>query len=335
MGRHSLKKKILFRADANSSIGIGDLVSFLNLSSYFQRLEWECHFLVRNYLPARALLNNRTLNYMVIDEYASIEQEVSAINQYLSKYDIKAIFLQINERVLSQYDKLRGDIFKACVCFNSGLPKGYDVVLSWDNNSASYFNLQEFSHTKFFLGPEYVVLPISFKKELIKQRMYKNKRGRLLIAMGGADEFNFTGKIVRKLNELKCSMEINIVLGAGYANLHELEKFLTLSSLKYHIVQNIKNMFSEYMGCDIAIGAGGLTASELVATRTPALLIALYEHQVTRCKYFTHMGWAKYLGYKTVEALTKEDLINFIPNRNERFDIKIEEVVSYINGLCS
>ncbi|MFQ5676793.1 MAG: hypothetical protein ACE5G1_12925, partial [bacterium] len=36
--------------------------------------------------------------------------------------------------------------------------------------------------------------------------------------------------------------------------------------------------------------------SELVATHTPSLLVAAYEHQVARCRYFDEKGMAVYLG---------------------------------------
>ena len=57
-------------------------------------------------------------------------------------------------------------------------------------------------------------------------------------------------------------------------------------------------MLDEYLSCNIGIGAGGLTSSEMVATRLSTILIATYKHQIARCKYFDKQGWAKYLGYR-------------------------------------
>ena len=42
-------KRILFRADAKPSIGIGDLMSLINLSFYLNPREWECFFMIKAY----------------------------------------------------------------------------------------------------------------------------------------------------------------------------------------------------------------------------------------------------------------------------------------------
>ena len=87
------------------------------------------------------------------------------------------------------------------------------------------------------------------------------------------------------------------------------DKNLINSNIKYLIKENVTNMLDEYLDCDIGIGAGGLTSSELVATKTSAILIATYEHQIARCQYFNEMGWAKYLGFK---SYNEQELIDSI-----------------------
>ena len=328
-------KKILFRADAKISIGIGDLMSFVNLSRYFEEHGWECHFIVKDYIPVLALLNEYQIkNYLTIDKNSSIEQEIEIINNYLTTNEIKAIFLQINEVDLSHYSKIKNDIYKACVHFKENLAAGYNLVLSWDPDSHKYFNCDKYSRTKFFLGPEYVILSIDFDQDAIEGKIHNQDRKNLLLAMGGADEFDFTAKVIQKLKEMKCDMDLRIILGAGYNQTRNLEKILKVSKLKYQVRQNVKNMFAEYMACDVAIGTGGLTASELVYTRIPALLVAVYEHQTTRCKYFDQMGWVKYLGYRDIEKLDLNDLKTFIPKAKNRLSNRIKDVVKHIDGVC-
>ena len=328
-------KKILFRADAKVSIGIGDLMSFINLSRYFKEHGWECHFIVKDYAPALALLNDHKIkNHLTIDKNSSIKQEIETINNYLTTNEIKAIFLQINEVELSHYSEIKNDIYKACVHFKENLADDYDLVLSWDIDSNRYFNQDSYSRTKFFLGPEYVILSSDLDKDMIGRKTYNQDRKTLLVAMGGADEFDFTAKVIQKLNEMKCEMGLRIVLGAGYNQTRNLGKILEASRLKYKVRQNVKNMFAEYMACDVAIGTGGLTASELVYTRIPTLLVAVYEHQITRCKYFDQMGWVKYLGYQDIGNLGLNDLKTFTPEVKNSLSNRIEDVVKHIDGVC-
>ena len=83
-------------------------------------------------------------------------------------------------------------------------------------------------------------------------------------------------------------------------------------------------MFEEYLDCDVAIGSGGLTASELVATRTPSVLIATYEHQIERCRYFDSARNVKYIGYRQFDnqELMRSIAYPIKPNGQICFDTK-------------
>ena len=166
---------------------------------------------------------------------------------------------------------------------------------------------------------------------LDRENTLQNKK--ILIAMGGSDEFDFTNKIVKTIIKHELDLELNIVIGSGYKFKKELELLLKNTPIKYCIKHNVTDMLHEYLSCDIGIGAGGLTSSELIATKTPAILIALYEHQQARCEYFQLNGWAKYLGYR---EFNENDLLEalknpIIPSRNIEF--KSKKIVELIDEL--
>ena len=329
-------KKIIFRADAGPSIGTGDLVSFIHLSRYFERRGWECYFVARDYPAAVALLNLHNIRKRtVIRNNVSAAREVEIINGRITKSRADAVFLQVSENALSRYSGIANNAFRACAYFGNDLPAGYDLVLNWDVGSEGRFDRRKHPGTKFFLGPEYIIISADFDRRAIKKRTYGKERKNLAVMMGGADERNFTARVVKKLDGLRCGMKISVILGAGYRHEKELGKILAGSSLDYKIKKNVKNMFDEYMGCDVAIGAGGLTASELVVTGTPAMLTALYEHQIARCGYFGRMGWVRYLGYRSVDNIDIRGLESFVPDPKNRLAIKIEEVVRYMDRACS
>ena len=114
--------------------------------------------------------------------------------------------------------------------------------------------------------------------------------------MGGADELDFTSKVANVIAGK--DMELIIIVGAGYDQKERLKNSLDEKGAAYTIKVNVEDMLAEYLSCDFAIGAGGLTSSELVASRTPCALIATYEHQIARCEYFDIEGWVKYLGFR-------------------------------------
>lgn len=329
-------KKIAFRADAKPSIGTGDLVSLINLSAYFDRRGWETHFIIRDHKAATELLKSRGIKRsFILDEKIPIGEEVIKINDYVERNGIGVIFFEITERRLAEYNGITDKAVKACVSFDGDLPPGMDLVVDWDVNANEVFGKRKYPDTEFLLGLEYVVLPVEFDFKKIFSRTYKSKPQTLLITMGGADDLNFTEKVVDALLRNNPGFNLNIVIGSGYMFEASLREKLKTSSVKYEIKKNITSMFEEFMNCDAAIAAGGLTSFELIASRTPATLIATYEHQVPRCDYFGNMGWATYLGFR---AFDEKALIKSIRNpktdlpknvfRTERIEERTDELLS-------
>lgn len=318
-------KKVLFRADARPSIGIGDLMSLIHLSKYFEDSGWETHFIIRRYDAGWKLVKKFNVERLVdLPPNISVKNEIEAINQYSEKNSIDLLFFEITERKLTEYRGLLPGVKKACVSFDGSILSDMDLVVDWDVDAYRYFKPENHSNTRFLLGPEYVVLPFDFDFKLIKKRQYRPFPEKMLICMGGADELNFTQKIINVLKQNKNQMRVTIIVGSGYGYRGKLEKSLSFVPFEYEVKQNISKMFEEYLDCDVAIGSGGLTASELVATRTPSVLIATFEHQIARCRYFNSVKSAKYIGYRQFDdrELMKSISDPIKPNGQICFDTK-------------
>lgn len=304
-------KKILFRADAAPHIGIGDLVSLINISKYFDK-DYEKYFIIKDYKAGVNLIKKQNIkNCSVIDSKISIEDEVKYINNFIVQNNIDILFLEITETKLSNYVGLSKNIKKVAVNFDGYILDDLDLVIDWDVEAYRFFDTLKYPNTKFLLGAKYVILPKEFYSSKVVSRQNRVDYPKILIAMGGADEFDFTSKIVQSIISLDIKVELNIIIGSGYEHKDNLENILNKSNLKYNIKQNIINMLDEYLNSDIGIGAGGLISSEMVASKLPSVLIATYEHQIARCKYFDTQGWAKYLGYRRFDnKKLKEAILN-------------------------
>jgi len=149
--------------------------------------------------------------------------------------------------------------------------------------------------------------------------------------MGGADELDFTSKVADAVADKK--RELIIVVGAGYEKKEELANLLDKKNIRYDIKVNVQDMLSEYLACDFAIGAGGLTSSELVASHTPCAFIATYEHQIARCEYFDRNEWGKYLGFRGFNRIKLMNAVNnFLPNFKSNI-FNTEELVNEIRQI--
>jgi len=324
-------KRILFRADALKKIGTGDLMSLIQLSKYFAKDGWEVSFLTKKTQASLNMLKAHSIkNVFFIESNQSFSSEIEMINSIGAKNEISAFFMEISEKKMTDYENLISIPFKACVCFDGFFPKDFVFVLDWGINAKSLYDQKLNPQVKFLLGPQYVILPITFDHEIISQRKYANTFQKILIAMGGCDENNITSKIITDL--LDChSLTLNIILGAGYEHEDSLLKLLDKSKLKYIIHKNIKNMFSKYMECDVGIGAGGLISSELIATKTPTILISTYEHQIERCQFFHNKGLAIYLGHKEYNKKLLQKYVKTPKIPKLSIDFNSNEIIKQFN----
>jgi spore coat polysaccharide biosynthesis predicted glycosyltransferase SpsG len=296
--------KYLFRADAAPHIGIGDLVSLIKLSEY---LEGEKYFIVKDYEASIKLVESFNLNYFIIDKNISTKDEVDFINKIVRVKEIDKLIIEITEKKLIEYVGLEAPK-KIAVNFDGQICDGLDLVINWNSNSMKY-------PVRSLVGYEYAV---------IDKRFFEIKKAQptqVLAAMGGADEIDMTYKIVETL--LKNGItDLNVIVGAGYEG-----KVYELLEPKV----NVKDMANEYSQAKVAITAGGLSAIEAVATKTPVILIANYEHQIKRCKFLAEIGVAKFLGYREFdEKKFIESLHNF---KIEDYKIKTKKVVDEILNL--
>jgi len=291
-------KKILLRGDAGPTIGSGNLTALIHLSKRFQANGWETHFMIRDYAAGKKLAGQHRLEPCHwFPRGFSMKEEVEEINTYL-EHNAIGHFLGFIAGSLTEYANLPAHVFKACICcHDSGtLPKNLDLAVDWNFPPPEQYDVKAFPDTRFFLGPEYVILPDNFDADRIANRRFKKPVRNILISMGGVDEHNLTTAIVGKIADEVPDAHLTIVLGAGFSGQAGLDAVLRSCGLPHECKQGVTDMFSEYLNCDAAIAAAGTTAFELVATHTPALLIAAYEHQVARCEFFAERGMAVYLG---------------------------------------
>lgn len=327
MGFNSRMKKILFRADAKPSIGIGDLMSLLHLSAYLE--DFECYFLTQATSAAKEIMKRyKPKKLFWLDENASIESDVNIINKLIVDETIDMLFFEITECKLTDYVGINSNVHKVCVNFDGCVFDDIKLLINWDVAAHAYYDVNKFPNTKFLLGSKYVILPKVFYSNEIQNRRYAKVRKKILIAMGGADELDFASKVVNALLDKK--YKLIIIVGAGYTKKNELINLLNVRGIEYEMKVNVHDMLSEYMMCDFAIGAGGLTSSELVASRTPCALVATYEHQIARCEYFDSKGWSKYLGFREFDD---NELRSVIENFNPIYDDNIFETQQIIEEL--
>jgi spore coat polysaccharide biosynthesis predicted glycosyltransferase SpsG len=293
--------RYLFRADAAPHIGIGDLVSLIKLSEY---LDGEKYFIIKNYEASLKLVKDYNLNYFVIEKNISIKDEVNFINKVIETKKIDKLILEITERKLNEYEGLK-ETTKIAINFDGEICNDLDLVINWNSDNLKY-------PVKSLVGYEYAIIDKKFFN------IKKDNPNQILIAMGGADEIDITYKVVKTLLKNNIT-NLNVIVGAGYKG-----KVFELIKPKV----NVKNMADEYKKAKIAITAGGLSAIEAATTKTPAILIANYFHQIKRCEFLEKQGVAEFLGYRNFDE--KELIKNLNGFKINTFEVKTKKVIDEI-----
>lgn len=146
------------------------------------------------------------------------------------------------------------------------------------------------------VGPEFALIREEFRvmRQLMTQRFLAVVR--IFVGFGGADPDNAAGQVVSSLLDGKVG-EVEIVVVAGAANIHypELE-VLCQNVPTVKLYKNTDRMAEILAGCDLAIGAGGVSALERCVLGIPSLIYSIADNQVLASEGLAGMGAARYMG---------------------------------------
>ncbi len=132
-------------------------------------------------------------------------------------------------------------------------------------------------------GSKYALLRPEFAKlrEYSLKRRVKSKIEHLLIAFGGIDKANATGKVLESLKEssLPADCHITVVIGATPVWLDAVKKIAETMPWPTEIQVDVSNMAQLMAESDLCIGAAGSTSWERCCLGVPTLLTVLSSNQ--------------------------------------------------------
>lgn len=139
-------------------------------------------------------------------------------------------------------------------------------------------------------GPAYCVLGFAFDG---RRRATTRAPGRrALVTFGGSDPAGLTPRMVRALARRVRVHEIIVILGPGYVDDGALARLATESNGTITLTRDVADVAGAMLDCDAAVSAAGLTAYELAATGTPAVLVPSIEHERPVARALAQAGTA-------------------------------------------
>lgn len=311
--------RIAFRADASLQLGTGDLVSCLALERRARRRGHQSLVLARDHTPARDLLARSGAAHELLPAAQPLEVELEWIGAVCRRFGTDAIVFEITERGLDAYEPMPPPApVMAAIDFFGAMTPRYHLVVNWDAGGAARYRTEDFPETTFLLGPQFVVLAPEFDAAAARERRIRARGRDVLIAMGGADGANHTVAVLEILEEVGGQLEVCVVVGSANPHRRSIERAAAGSRHHVEVVGPLAHLFDRMSACDLAFAAGGLTAMELLASGTPAVLIAAVPHQVSRCRHFADQGAAVYWGEEIGDVAARRAEVDDLLQNSER-----------------
>jgi UDP-2,4-diacetamido-2,4,6-trideoxy-beta-L-altropyranose hydrolase len=210
-----VKKKIVFRADGNSGLGLGHIARCCALADMLKD-NFHCCFYIR--ATSKTIIDN-------IQNYCT---SVTEINDTVSFDEESETWVNILEGdeiiVLDGYNFDTGYQLKikskGCklVCIDDMHPYHFvaDVIINHSPNIlCTQYSCEPY--TQLFLGPGYVLLKkIFLQKAALQNKVLDFDNSPLLVCMGGADPGNKTVEIVKEVRQLFPGKKILVIVGSAY-----------------------------------------------------------------------------------------------------------------------
>lgn len=279
------------RADGNNHIGAGHIMRMLSLAEELKKLT-ELKFLTKDKM-SKTLIEERNCEYAELssDIPAFSIKEAEEICTLYGSCSISKPGLLIDSYLVSDEYLMLLKKYFVVICMDDTAEKmiNADAIVNYNlyADEAVYKSLYDKNDNdsklpKLLLGKDYMPVRKEFlKKQITVEAEVKS----ILVTVGGADEHDITGVILKEIKKSRCFEGIlfHVVCGAYNENYERLlNKYSEEKAFIFH--KNVKDMSSLMLECDAAVSAGGTTLNELAVMGMPFVCFALADNQIPGCK---------------------------------------------------
>lgn len=309
-----MKRKIYFRADGHTKMGLGHVIRSLALADMLKE-EFECHFIIRNPLP--------TLRKQILEVCKSIitlpdsEDDIEEVKQITETYLTgDEIVVLDGYHFITEYQQVIKSKGCKVVCIDDIYASHFvaDIVINHAPGLRSAIYSGEV-YTRYCLGLDYSLLRKPFLDAALKSRKISQIK-KVFICFGGADFNNVTIKVLKAIAENKSSIEeAHVVLGGANDFKNEVKAFvssITTLDVKTHENLSAQEMVSLMEYCHLAIVPASSILYEITSVKMPVISGYYVDNQINVHKGFKDLGLIYSIG-------------NF--NEFEDYNQLIEEIV--------
>jgi len=271
---------ILIRVDSHSEIALGHLNRCINLGISLLKHKNKIFFMCFEDSTSKLILNKYDFDFQLIPYKINDGSRIfDEMRHLLVASQTIDLILVDSYSVDDAYFKMLKNIFHKVIYLDDlGLDFNVDMVI----NSSCKAKKSDYKAKEVLCGMKYVILRPEYSIGRINNIDLMNNS--ILVTMGGVDHYNISSRVIKIIEKISNSIEVDILIGPYYDNIDSIKKAASISSLKINILENISNISSIILRNNMAITAGGFTVYEMASMSTPCIAISLWDNQINNVK---------------------------------------------------
>lgn len=291
MDKENHNPQIIFRTDANQTLGFGHVMRCLSLAQALRKMNVRCGFVSADRTMEMAIVNSGFSFYALNTHWNDMDGELAVLLPALQNWCPALIVLDSYYATPLWMETVREQCPLVYIDDLNKFRYKVDAVINYNLCGLDWNYKSEYENTavKLMLGPEYTPLRAEFAD--IPKRVQGAAIKNILVSTGGADPENVAVQLMQMVaeNEQWQMAQFHFVVGPLNPQLSLLkEKAQTLPNVLLHA--NVQQMSELMCLCDVAIAAAGSTLYELCACGIPAITYILADNQKPGAAAFAARG---------------------------------------------
>lgn len=293
--------RVLFRADASSTLGLGHLVRCLTLADAFAARGHACTFAAARPEPGVAgLVARRGFPLRALEVDPGSEDDARATGALLSELDAAIAIVDgygFHQRLLGSLHRTGRCVGYLDDLATAALPCRCVIAPSLSARPADY---EALPGRLVLAGARFeLIRPEFMAARALRAARAEGELRRVVVVMGGADPTCETPKVLEALALLPEPLEVRVVVGAMNPRHEEIAaKARALGGPHaLEVERDPASLGERFAWGDLVISAAGGTLSEACCVGVPAIAIVVADNQRRVGATFDASGLARVLGW--------------------------------------
>ncbi len=290
-------KAAVIRADGSLALGHGHVFRTLVLAEELAKRGWKVCYVSRD-LAGAPLSRIRDAGHDLVLLGADIDEGADAKKTARATAETGATWVVVDRYATGEkaHALWRARGLKV-LAIDDICEHRFDVdILLNQNTDAEELPYVTREDTVSLLGPRYALVRESYRKARPAAPRKIDRVKNVLLFMGGSDPNDATSKVLRALNGLGASLEVEVVLGAAYPHFDKLCALAGESPHRVEVHRDLPDLVGPMSRADVAIAAGGSVVWELCCMGVPILLWLVADNQCGNACWLANNGSVRILG---------------------------------------